>query len=158
MDSEKTVTKRPRGRPRLTDEQRSIKHRESQEQNIIRLRLLRQNKPEITCRYYKKYYEAHKNEKPEKVDAILFVVDVATKHLAIEFMRGTKAQDTYYALVRIYESDDFFSHPTRMITDGGKEFEGEFETYIESQNIDHVVKLKGQTVGMVDTAMREIRK
>jgi len=107
--------------------------------------------------YYEDYYKAHKNEKPEKVDAILFVVDVATKHLAIEFMRGQKSQDTYYALVRMYESDDFFSHPTRMITDGGNEFQGEFHNYIESQKIDHVVKLKGQTVGMVDTAMREVK-
>ena len=60
MESEKTITKRPRGRPRLTDDQRSIRQRESQEQNIIRLRLLRQNNPDIICRYSKKYYENHK--------------------------------------------------------------------------------------------------
>lgn len=112
------------------------------------------DRPEV---YYKKYYAVHTNEKPEKVDAILFVVDVATRHLAIEFLRGQKAINTYYAIKRIYESDSNFKPPVRLISDDGNEWKKEFKNYIESLNIDRVVKLKGQTIGMVDTAIREVK-
>lgn len=112
------------------------------------------DRPEV---YYKKYYAVHTNEKPENVDAILFVVDVATRHLAIEFLKGQKAIDTYYAIKRIYESDSYFKPPVRLISDDGNEWKKEFKNYIKSLKIDRVVKLKGQTVGMVDTAIREVK-
>lgn len=99
---------------------------------------------------FKKYYEKFPNKKPEDVDGIFILADVATRKVAMEFVANKTAFESFLALREIYNTSDDFKIPTRLITDDGNEWEAEFTRYLKANKIEHVKKLQGQTLGLVD--------
>lgn len=58
--SSTSKTKVKRGRPPLTKEQKELRKTIVKQQNIQRLKRLREQKPNIVSDYSKRYYELHK--------------------------------------------------------------------------------------------------
>lgn len=99
---------------------------------------------------FKKYYNEYFNEKPEDVDGIFILADVATRKVAMEFVAGRKAIDALGAIKEIYRRSKDLKPPTRLITDDDKAWRAVFKDYLEENKIEHVKKLQGQTLGLVD--------
>ena len=107
---------------------------------------------------FKKYYQKFPNKKPEDVDGIFILADVATKKVAMEFVAGGKSIDALGAIKEIYRRSEDLKPPTRLITDDDKAWRAVFGEYLRENKIEHVPKLQGQTVGLVDRLITVIKK
>lgn len=72
LESE-SLDKRPRGRPKLSEVQRVIRQEQLKQQNVARLRELRNTNIEKVRLYSKKYYDSHKQQIKHKRDEMLQV-------------------------------------------------------------------------------------
>lgn len=66
---------------------------------------------------------------------ILCLVDVATRYKAARPLKTGEAKEALAAVKDIYNTDPNLSMPKSMMTDGGPEFKGDFNTYFTAKGV-----------------------
>lgn len=91
---------------------------------------------------------------------ILCIVDVATRYKAARPLKTGEAKEALAAVKDIYETESHLSRPQTMMTDGGPEFKGEFNTYFTAKGtqIKRAVLHHHQSQSIVESFNRVLAK
>jgi len=84
-------------------------------------------------------------------EAVLVAVDVFSRFCVLMPMLAVESEEAA-ELFKLYVLNGCGGAPERVITDGGSEFKGEFQTLLESENIKHFTSAPGNAAshGMVE--------